>query len=464
MASLQDLLEEATCSICLECFQDPVLIPECGHNFCRGCLSRSWGTSESEASCPQCRQTFAPRSVFPNRQLAQVLEVARRCGGPWGEEVGSFCSKHREPLKLFCREHETLICLVCDRSNEHRGHSVIPAEEAFQEYQIKVEDCLKAQKEQKEKIATYKRDSEQTVQEMLDLIEKVKKNVVAEFRELHLWLEGQEKLLLTRMEETEEDIRARKKGLANHMEELPSLDDLIQEIEEKHQQPASQLLQDIRSILKKCQAKETYDNLVDLLLEPKWTIRDYIEIPVLLKNAMKKLRDTLESGLQLQEENIILNPDTADPDHLEISKDRKSVKGLKSVEGKFLRYFSVLGWQEFSTGRHFWEVIVGGTSGWSVGVASKPVNLTNVDEKTRRWRIALFRGQYVAISPSGHSELVLSEMPTRIRISVNCEGGQVSFFDARTTALLHTFSDASLVGETLLPRFSLCEGSCMTFP
>ncbi|XP_026549867.1 zinc finger protein RFP-like, partial [Notechis scutatus] len=189
-------------------------------------------------------QTFAPRSVLPNRQLARVAEVARGCGGPGGEEGGSFCPKHREPLKLFCKDHETLICWVCDRSKEHKGHSVIPAEEAVQEYQIKVEDCLKAQKEQKEKIATYKRDTEQRVQEMLDHIEKVKKNIVAEFRELQLWLEGQEKLLLARMEETEEAIMARKeKGLAKHMEDLSSLDHLIQEIEEKLQQPTSQLLQ-----------------------------------------------------------------------------------------------------------------------------------------------------------------------------------------------------------------------------
>ncbi|XP_026550471.1 zinc finger protein RFP-like, partial [Notechis scutatus] len=100
-ASWEGFLEEATCSICLDYFQDPVLIPECGHNFCRGCLTRSWGTSESEASCPQCRKTFAPRSLLPNRQLARVLEETRRCGGPWGEEGGSFCPKHREPLKLF---------------------------------------------------------------------------------------------------------------------------------------------------------------------------------------------------------------------------------------------------------------------------------------------------------------------------------------------------------------------------
>ncbi|XP_029141331.1 zinc finger protein RFP-like [Protobothrops mucrosquamatus] len=250
-ASLQDFLEETTCSICLDYFQDPVLIPECGHNFCRGCLTRSWGTSELEASCPQCRQTFGPHNVLPNRQLARVLEVARRCGSPWGEDRGSFCLKHQEPLKLFCKDHETLICLVCDRSEEHRGHSVIPVEEALQEYQIKVGDCLKAQKEEKEKIATYKTDTEQRVQEMTTS-KKRKKNVMAEFRELQLWLEGQEELMLARMEETEKDIMAiKEKGLAKHMEDLCSLDDLIQEIEEKHQQPASKLLQDIGSILKK---------------------------------------------------------------------------------------------------------------------------------------------------------------------------------------------------------------------
>ncbi|XP_070789476.1 E3 ubiquitin-protein ligase TRIM39-like [Pituophis catenifer annectens] len=472
-APLRDFLEEATCSICLDFFQDPVLIPKCGHNFCRGCLTRSWGASESEASCPQCRQTFAPRSLLRNRKLARMAEVAGRCGGPWGEEGGSFCPKHREPLKLFCKDHQTLICLVCDRSKEHEGHSVIPTEEAFQEYQIKVENCLKAQKEQKEKIATYEGDTEQRVQEMLDRIDKVKKSVMAEFRELQLWLEAQEKLLLTKMEQTEKDIMARKeKGLAKHMKELGSLDHLIQEIEEKLQQPASKLLQDIGSILKKYQAKETYENPVDLLLEPKWTIWDYGDMTELLKSTMKKLRDTLESGLQLQEENVTLDPHTALPELFEVSQDRKSVKGVKPVKGKypvsdpkiFVHYAYLLGCQKFSTGRHFWEVIVGGTGGWSVGVASKPLNVTNVDGEIRRWRFRKCEGKYWAISPSKCSQLVLTEEPTRIRISLNCEGGQVSFFDASTATLLHTFSDASLVGETLLPYFCLTEGTCMTLP
>ncbi|XP_039192542.1 E3 ubiquitin-protein ligase TRIM11-like isoform X1 [Crotalus tigris] len=573
-APLQDFLEEATCSICLDYFQDPVLIPECGHNFCRGCLTGSWGTSESEASCPQCRQTFGPRNVLPNRQLARLVEMARRCEDPWGEDGGRVCPKHREPLKLFCKHHETLICVVCDRCKKHRGHWVIPSEEAFQEYQIKVGDCLKAQKEEKEKIATYKTDTEQRVQEMLDQIKKEKKNAVAEFRELQRWLKRQEKLLLARMEETEKESLARRdNGLAGlcslddliqeieekhqqpaskllqlkvgdclkaqkeekekiaaykteteqrvqemldqikkekknavaefrelqrwlkrqeklllaRMEEtekeilarrdnglagLCSLDDLIQEIEEKHQQPASKLLQDIGSILEKYQAKKTFENPVDLLLEPKWTIWDYNDVTVLLKSAMKKLRDTLETGFQLQEVNIILDPDIPHPGCLDISEDQNSIKGVKPVKAiypaphwkRFEYNPYVLGCQRFSTGRHFWEVIVGDTAGWGVGVVNKPVNVTNGDLQTRHWQIGEWGGKYMAISPSVYSELVLSEKPTRIRISVNCEGGQVNFFDARTAALLHTFSDASLVGETLLPSFYLCDGACMTFP
>ncbi|XP_032066227.1 E3 ubiquitin-protein ligase TRIM11-like isoform X4 [Thamnophis elegans] len=474
-APLQDLLEEATCSICLDFFKDPVLIPRCGHNFCRGCLTRSWGSSESEASCPQCRQTFAPRSLLPIRQLARVAEVARRCGGHPGEEGGNFCPKHREPFKLFCKDHQTLICVVCDRSKEHKGHSVIPAEEAFPEYQTKVEDCLKAQKEQKEKIATYKRDTEEKVQEMLDIIKKERENVVAEFRELQLWLEGQEKLLLTRMEETEKEIMARKEeGLARHMKELCSLDHLIQEIEEKLQQPASKLLQemlclfifqDIGGIVKKYQAKETYENPEDLLLEPEWTIWDYSDTTVLLKSVIKKLRDTLESGFQLHKVNVTLDPETANLDYFDVSKDQKSFRGIRPVKGQYTvsnSYF--LGCQTFSTGRHFWEVIVGDEGGWAIGVTNKTLNLTNVDKQTRRGKFEKSKWRYWALSTLEHFDWYLDVMPKRIRVSLNCEGGQVSFFDARTAALLHTYSDASLVGETLRPYFYLDEGTCLTLP
>uniref|UniRef100_A0A670HXH7 RING-type E3 ubiquitin transferase n=1 Tax=Podarcis muralis TaxID=64176 RepID=A0A670HXH7_PODMU len=182
MAAFEDLCEEATCSICLEYFRDPVIIPECGHNFCRACLTQCWEKSEGEASCPQCRERVEQSSIRRNQQLANFVEIIKKFNHPQGEEKekeGSVrkdqesparafvqsdtssvvtralrilaeklglqeekqeegkrrvCEKHQEPLKLFCKEDQSPICVVCDRSKEHKSHEVVPLEEASQEY------------------------------------------------------------------------------------------------------------------------------------------------------------------------------------------------------------------------------------------------------------------------------------------------------------------------------------------
>uniref|UniRef100_A0A3Q2WTT3 RING-type domain-containing protein n=1 Tax=Haplochromis burtoni TaxID=8153 RepID=A0A3Q2WTT3_HAPBU len=43
------------CPICLEIFQDPVIL-WCSHSVCRACLQRWW--TETSATCPICRTTF----------------------------------------------------------------------------------------------------------------------------------------------------------------------------------------------------------------------------------------------------------------------------------------------------------------------------------------------------------------------------------------------------------------------
>uniref|UniRef100_A0A452IHK3 RING-type domain-containing protein n=1 Tax=Gopherus agassizii TaxID=38772 RepID=A0A452IHK3_9SAUR len=72
------LQEEATCSICLDYFKDPVMIIDCGHNFCRACITQClWGW-ETNLSCPCCRGSFLQRNLKPNRQLVNVAEVTRQ--------------------------------------------------------------------------------------------------------------------------------------------------------------------------------------------------------------------------------------------------------------------------------------------------------------------------------------------------------------------------------------------------
>ncbi|KAG6924149.1 zinc finger protein RFP-like, partial [Chelydra serpentina] len=135
MATVEKLQEEASCSICLEYFQDPVSI-HCGHNFCRACITRCWGELATNFSCPQCRQTAQQRNFRLNRELANMVELVKQLKLPPTKEPEAerVCEKHREPLKLFCVEEQQLICLVCRESWAHGAHAAVPIEEAAQKY------------------------------------------------------------------------------------------------------------------------------------------------------------------------------------------------------------------------------------------------------------------------------------------------------------------------------------------
>ncbi|NWY34703.1 TRI27 protein, partial [Pheucticus melanocephalus] len=142
---VETLQEEAICAICLDYFADPVSIG-CGHNFCRGCISRLWARGPAAFTCPQCRKSFSQRSFRPNLQLANMVHIIRQlhpgpgtapgpAPGPAGTEPApggppELCPKHREPLKLFCEQDLAPICVVCREARGHKQHSVLPLDEA----------------------------------------------------------------------------------------------------------------------------------------------------------------------------------------------------------------------------------------------------------------------------------------------------------------------------------------------
>lgn len=71
------------CPVCLDTFQDPVILPSCGHTFCRQCVSRIantgasgfqfFGSGGAQHGCPTCRALFRLGEVRTNFALTHLL-------------------------------------------------------------------------------------------------------------------------------------------------------------------------------------------------------------------------------------------------------------------------------------------------------------------------------------------------------------------------------------------------------
>ncbi|XP_060094586.1 tripartite motif-containing protein 10-like [Heteronotia binoei] len=445
-----EIEQEANCPICLECLTDPVVL-DCGHSFCQACITdycEKWETL-GDLECPVCKFKFQKGAFRRNWQLANLVEKIQLVPQSSRKDL---CLRHQEKLHFFCKEDEKLVCAVCERFPEHKGHTILPLEVVAQEYKDQFCSRLEILKKERERIVAFQGDVEKESQDLLKQTKEEKQETVAKFRQLHTFLEEQEKLLLAQMEEVEKEVvRNRDQHLARISEELSSLESLIREMEEKCQQPASDLLQDVRSTLQRYEDKKSFENPLAFPLALKWHIWDFSDLNLLLEGIEKQLKA-----------NVTLDPDTAHP-CLILSEGQKSVRvgekaqALPTNPERFDLEYIVLGCEGFTGGRHFWEVLVGSEENWAVGVARKSVRrkggLTFTPEEGM-WAVGKWSGMH-RVCIKAHPPLTVSGELKRIRVCLNYAGGRVAFFDADRAALLYKFSGASFHGETLLPFFSV---------
>ncbi|XP_043384102.1 E3 ubiquitin-protein ligase TRIM39-like isoform X5 [Chelonia mydas] len=444
---LESLQEEATCPVCLEYFTDPVTL-ECGHNFCRACIAQCWEGPDTAASCPQCRETVQQRNLRPNRQLGNMVEIAKRLSfqAAKGAGGGGVCGKHQETLKLFCEEDQTSVCVVCHLSRAHRAHRVVPIEEAAQEYKVKLQGALgPLRKELEESLALTSKEEEKTT-EWQGKVKNKREMIAGEFNKLHTLLREEEQLLLQSLEEEErETLHRLRENVTKLSQQSSSLQQLITEIEEKCQQPVAELLKDVKSTLSRSENVK--------LQEPEAVSTD-------LKNVYKISLDMRE-GLKRFGVDVTLDPDTANP-HLVLSEDRKRVRhgdtrqDLPDKPERFDTGPNVLGAEGFAGGRRYWEVGVGDKTAWDLGICRESLSRkgkVTLTPEDGYWAVWLRDGKYKALT-SLSTPLPVSVRPSRVGIFLDYEAGEVSFYNVTDGSHLFTFTDT--FSGTLRPFFSPC--------
>ncbi|XP_042304490.1 zinc finger protein RFP-like [Sceloporus undulatus] len=368
---LRELCEEATCPICLHFFQEPVILAQCGHTFCRPCLTQ-WASISS--ACPRCKKkpgSQPPKGHFsPNWPLASIVGIAQRLQEEEAQRREAEqaqrgrCSQHQAPLHLFCREDQTSLCWVCSKAKEHEFHQVVQLEEVQGHYQGELQVQLKCLKEKREHLLKQIEDEKLGRQACLVLLQEEKKKIKSPFDQIHTFLKEKLKTSLTNLrdleKETEEKYKAR---VATLSEESSHLTDLITEVETKCQQLPSEFLQDIGSTLNRCKRKPV-GYMVHLPLQMQERIRIYSQKTSALETVMNNCKESLESiGTEPTKVSVTLDKDTAYPSLILSSNLKSVIVGstqdlLPDNPERFEFMHCVLGCEAFNSGSYWWEVEV----------------------------------------------------------------------------------------------------------
>uniref|UniRef100_A0A286XBJ4 RING-type E3 ubiquitin transferase n=1 Tax=Cavia porcellus TaxID=10141 RepID=A0A286XBJ4_CAVPO len=248
---LENVKEEVTCPICLELMTEPVST-DCGHTFCKPCITSSYESTEREkgvSQCPVCRVPYQFENLRPTRHMANIVERLRELTlSPKADH----CALHGEKLLLFCKEDGKVICWLCERSQEHRDHNVLLLEEAAQEYREKLHKTLKKLMKDKKESEKWKAHIEEERTSWKNEIQGEIESVQAAFKQMRATLDSEEEIQLQKLKTEEEDIL---NGLAESERELTQQSQLVRElisdVQHRLQGSVMAMLQDVKDTVER---------------------------------------------------------------------------------------------------------------------------------------------------------------------------------------------------------------------
>ncbi|KAJ7317288.1 hypothetical protein JRQ81_003450 [Phrynocephalus forsythii] len=469
MASVREVssfTEDLLCPICLCIFRDPHML-ECGHSFCAPCLEPCIPKGQRRGLCPECRRPFALRRMAVNRALCNLAEKARLLKLDEGPQLAGtggwyFCEEHEEPLKLFCSQDEGPVCVICRDLPQHRGHDFLPIKNAVQAYQDQLKASLEPLEEGLRRLKMSQCRQQENIIELKTCSESLSDHMSGEFVKMHQLLTERELSLKEALE------NQREKNLAQMEAKLKELNWKVASWSETLCRVRTGLeCRDHISFLK--EAKELLDSAGKAKEEQNGVVvvmnRDVSCCPVthLRVKLQKVVQVTRESISQIVDQTgpacIMLDCNSAHPS-LILVEEATGVKyspGRRFWRRKPERFTSspcVVGREGFTSGRFYWEIRVGDSTGWVVGVAKKSVKRKKrLDFRPKEgvWAIELKAGQYQALSEPRSPISVCGRME-KVGVYLDFEGGQLSFYNSSSTSHLYTFQVS--FHEELLPLLS----------
>uniref|UniRef100_H3C3I9 Bloodthirsty-related gene family, member 30 n=1 Tax=Tetraodon nigroviridis TaxID=99883 RepID=H3C3I9_TETNG len=492
--------QELTCSICLDLFDEPVSTP-CGHNFCQACIGGYWASS-AVCTCPLCKHQFDERpQLSVNKVFALIAHKFKETRAAAGEEVvwcdvctgvkrpatsscltctASYCAEHEQPhrstpfyakhplmdprealrgrtcdlhrrlLEVYCRICQRCICAICVLE-EHRTHKTV---------------SVQTERLGKQEMVNRIKDREMRVSQLKKKMEAAKSYADAERAELgHLLDEVSRSLdrirsqVLGDIDSQLDGVMSKGEGLVRRLEaELSLLSDRRATLE------VQAINQDHIGFL------QSYQEATAPLEENQQSELTAAESVLSLRGSSANLRRTdVKKNKQVTDvkknkqvtEDVTLNPVTAYP-FLILSDDRKQVKRgeklqfFRNSQQRFDVWSCVMAKEGFSSGRHYWEVFVGDSKDWKVGVVTEAAQRKGLFDMTPA-------SGYYALWWSGSHLRALTTPPLakvkaplklrQVGVFLDMDEGQVTFYNIKSGSEIYSFARGREFTDRMFPLF-----------
>lgn len=389
------------------------------------------------------------------------------------------CEIHHRGILVYCRTDKVCICPDCELE-EHHDHDTVSIEDEWTENKAQ----LSASEKEIHNMIRQKIRKMEEIRKSLDDVElAVERETAGSVCLLSVLVSAIERSQAELMEVMEMSQRAAKnqaevmiRQLELEVEELHRRENTLAEIAQ-----LDDALQGIKTFPVISSPPPTKDWSGVSLNTELGTGTIYRSLAVQVESFQKDLRKVAETGFpasgmelipvrtqprikRVQEYavDVTLDCSTAHP-RLILSEDFKSVKCgdrhqlFPDNPERFDRVVCVLGREMISSGRHYWEVEVGGKTDWDLGVAKQSISRKGKVEVTPSngfWFLSLRDKNKYAFRSEPSTDVQMGLHPQKIGVFVDYEKGQVSFYNVDSKLHIYTFNDT--FNESVYPFFSPC--------